>query len=168
MQHERDMRRQEGDQDTVAELSEYLKDLREIARQRMEGAAAVTLLRHDELTPTEEDPNVVLEARDLPGVRFAMWINLEKNQRPPRTISWPSLGLSLEVHRRIGSQILAIRVAQLRSGGPAGGARSRFLPLGGSLDVQLLAVPAPTKVTSASSLGSHCPRAAAAPVLPPT
>ena len=145
-EHESDMRVQEGDAAAVEELRGFLADMRALAEERADAAAAAVLLRHEELTPMDEESRVVQVERVVDGVKFALWINQEKNQRPPKHIVWPGVDISIEIHRRIGSQVHAMKVVQLRSDHHAGASRDQFAALGGTIHLELVAIPAQAKV----------------------
>lgn len=144
-EHESDMRVQEGDAAAVEELRGFLADMRALAEERADAAAAAVLLRHEELTPMDEESRVVQVERVVDGVKFALWINQEKNQRPPKHIVWPGVDISIEIHRRIGSQVHAMKVVQLRSDHHAGASRDQFAALGGTIHLELVAIPAQAK-----------------------
>ncbi|CAG9462199.1 unnamed protein product [Pedinophyceae sp. YPF-701] len=143
LENQRQLCLQEFDLARAEEAAQYMHRFHDHLSSILDRAAAYVLWRADELTVDQEEKTISV-AHTHDEIRFGMWCNLTKNPRI-KAITWPSIGVNLEVPKQITLQMLGMRCIHVPTDHHFSACTNKYMALGGVLGIDLVALHAPAK-----------------------
>mmetsp|Transcript_14766 Transcript_14766/g.34602 ORF Transcript_14766/g.34602 Transcript_14766/m.34602 type:complete len:667 (-) Transcript_14766:48-2048(-) len=122
-------------------MRDFLVRLRQLVNQKFDQSVAFILQHLEDYTTPKNECQMAFLTDDL---KCGLWVNIAKNLRL-KQVEYPDLGITTEIPRPIMLNFVSMRI-RYHSRDPFRFLRTREYAVGGSLTIDVLAMPPPAKV----------------------
>jgi cancer susceptibility candidate protein 1 len=130
---------------TADRFAQYILQLREICKERIDTVTAYILQHVDEFSSTKGNDLVLQRHVHTKDFKYGLWVNLAKNLRV-KIVEYPELGMNSDLPKSLALSNIAIRMLHYAQDPTVPAKPVKLLAVGGVCFVEILTLPPAAKL----------------------